>query len=180
MSNSKKISGSGGIRTHASEETGALNQRLRPLGHATLLLGEQRNYLQKAALDILSFPTDWKLFSSGHVRGKYRKILKCCCQKWDLNPRPHTRTRNLYTTPYHRSTAVYLESGATRPSWENLEKYHFFLTRGRLQFVLLYMLKACQITNMFLFCIHSDILPPAVVCQYKLEYMSQWLLSSVG
>ena len=32
---SKKICGSGGIRTHASEETGALNQRLRPLGHAT-------------------------------------------------------------------------------------------------------------------------------------------------
>ena len=27
--------GSGGIRTHASKETGALNQRLRPLGHAT-------------------------------------------------------------------------------------------------------------------------------------------------
>ena len=27
--------GSGGIRTHASEETGALNRRLRPLGHAT-------------------------------------------------------------------------------------------------------------------------------------------------
>ena len=33
----KNISGSGGIRTHAPEETGALNQRLRPLGHATLL-----------------------------------------------------------------------------------------------------------------------------------------------
>ena len=32
-----KIFGSGGIRTHASEETGALNQRLRPLGHATSL-----------------------------------------------------------------------------------------------------------------------------------------------
>ena len=31
------MSGSGGIRTHASEETGALNQRLRPLGHATTL-----------------------------------------------------------------------------------------------------------------------------------------------
>ena len=31
----KKID-SGGIRTHASEETGALNQRLRPLGHATI------------------------------------------------------------------------------------------------------------------------------------------------
>ena len=28
--------GSGGIRTHAPEETGALNQRLRPLGHATM------------------------------------------------------------------------------------------------------------------------------------------------
>ena len=33
----RKILGSGGIRTHASEETGALNQRLRPLGHATEL-----------------------------------------------------------------------------------------------------------------------------------------------
>ena len=33
-----RISGSGGIRTHASEETGALNQRLRPLGHATFNL----------------------------------------------------------------------------------------------------------------------------------------------
>ena len=31
----KNVVGSGGIRTHASEETGALNQRLRPLGHAT-------------------------------------------------------------------------------------------------------------------------------------------------
>ena len=30
--------GSGGIRTHASGETGALIQRLRPLGHATLLV----------------------------------------------------------------------------------------------------------------------------------------------
>ena len=34
--------GSGGIRTHASEETGALNQRLRPLGHATHTLRPQR------------------------------------------------------------------------------------------------------------------------------------------
>ena len=33
----KDMFGSGGIRTHASEETGALNQRLRPLGHATLV-----------------------------------------------------------------------------------------------------------------------------------------------
>ena len=34
----KNIYGSGGIRTHAPEETGALNQRLRPLGHATFLV----------------------------------------------------------------------------------------------------------------------------------------------
>ena len=32
--NFAKDTDSGGIRTHASEETGALNQRLRPLGHA--------------------------------------------------------------------------------------------------------------------------------------------------
>ena len=39
----QKISyGSGGIRTHASEETGALNQRLRPLGHATFLVKQAR------------------------------------------------------------------------------------------------------------------------------------------
>ena len=38
----QKVFGSGGIRTHASEETGALNQRLRPLGHATLLRGKPR------------------------------------------------------------------------------------------------------------------------------------------
>ncbi len=31
----QKSYGSGEIRTRASEETGALNQRLRPLGHAT-------------------------------------------------------------------------------------------------------------------------------------------------
>ena len=31
----KNTPGSGGIRTHAIEMTGALNQRLRPLGHAT-------------------------------------------------------------------------------------------------------------------------------------------------
>ena len=32
----KKNHGSGGIRTHATFVTGALNQRLRPLGHATI------------------------------------------------------------------------------------------------------------------------------------------------
>ena len=38
----KRKLGSGGIRTHAPEETGALNQRLRPLGHATRY-GNQSN-----------------------------------------------------------------------------------------------------------------------------------------
>ena len=28
---------------------------------------------------------------------------KNCCQKWDLNPRPHTRTRILWCTPYQGS-----------------------------------------------------------------------------
>ena len=37
----EKSLGSGGIRTHASEETGALNQRLRPLGHATLSMTDK-------------------------------------------------------------------------------------------------------------------------------------------
>ena len=31
----KRSNGRGGIRTHAIEMTGALNQRLRPLGHPT-------------------------------------------------------------------------------------------------------------------------------------------------
>ena len=35
LTKKKRPAGSGGIRTHASKETGALNQRLRPLGHAT-------------------------------------------------------------------------------------------------------------------------------------------------
>ena len=36
-----KIIGSGGIRTRAYEQTGALNQRLRPLGHATFLQSKE-------------------------------------------------------------------------------------------------------------------------------------------
>ena len=48
-----KICGSGGIRTHASEETGALNQRLRPLGHATGIEAENLKPLTiQAALNI--------------------------------------------------------------------------------------------------------------------------------
>ena len=49
----KKVCGSGGIRTHAPEETGALNQRLRPLGHATLLSTESIAHISDV-LSILS------------------------------------------------------------------------------------------------------------------------------
>ena len=56
-----KTFGSGGIRTHASEETGALNQRLRPLGHATLLPIEDIG-----ALDIFPSPPEWKFLSVEH------------------------------------------------------------------------------------------------------------------
>jgi hypothetical protein len=37
IKNKIKVSGSGGIRTRAHEWTGALIQRLRPLGHATVV-----------------------------------------------------------------------------------------------------------------------------------------------
>ena len=37
--------GSGGIRTHAPGETGALIQRLRPLGHATVCRSEPRKFV---------------------------------------------------------------------------------------------------------------------------------------
>ena len=45
--NEKKKLASGGIQTHASEKTGAWNQRLRPLGHATRH-GDPSNYNQFA------------------------------------------------------------------------------------------------------------------------------------
>ena len=46
----KNSCGSGGIRTHAPEETGALNQRLRPLGHATLLVHLQSQKRKHSSL----------------------------------------------------------------------------------------------------------------------------------
>ena len=46
---SKPFCGSGGIRTHASEETGALNQHLRPLGHAT---ADRKNSRRRTKFDI--------------------------------------------------------------------------------------------------------------------------------
>ena len=48
----EKVLGSGGIRTHAIEMTGALNQRLRPLGHAT-------NWFCSANKTIFIGPVSW-------------------------------------------------------------------------------------------------------------------------
>lgn len=50
----KSVVGSGGIRTHAPEETGALNQRLRPLGHATFLVGSREAQKATQATFIVS------------------------------------------------------------------------------------------------------------------------------
>ena len=48
--------GSGGIRTHAPEETGALIQRLRPLGHATCTCSVRcRVYMWKSHLHVFFF-----------------------------------------------------------------------------------------------------------------------------
>ena len=56
------IFGSGGIRTHASEKTGALNQRLRPLGHATFLTTWTRFWiaLELHCLILIQYYISWK------------------------------------------------------------------------------------------------------------------------
>ena len=53
----QNLFGSGGIRTHASEETGALNQRLRPLGHATLWEPDQQCGKLRSVVYINCFDT---------------------------------------------------------------------------------------------------------------------------
>ncbi len=58
MEKIKKKHGSGGIRTHASEETGALNQRLRPLGHATLMCGLRHNRVNSEERFLMSWCRD--------------------------------------------------------------------------------------------------------------------------
>ena len=64
----KSLFGSGGIRTHASEETGALNQRLRPLGHATCLSSHALSVFLKSfyscALITINNNTTFFFFSS--------------------------------------------------------------------------------------------------------------------
>ena len=74
LSNSKKISGSGGIRTHASEETGALNQRLRPLGHATLTVCQGtfwQTYLRESNCRVDILFMWWWIFTMCHCLRPY-------------------------------------------------------------------------------------------------------------
>ncbi|GFQ71448.1 hypothetical protein TNCT_679361, partial [Trichonephila clavata] len=68
--------GSGGIRTHAPEETGALNQRLRPLGHAT----DERPLVR-------SFTAHKLLILQNNVTILV-KAKRISWQRWDSNPRP--------------------------------------------------------------------------------------------
>ena len=78
---STKIHGSGGIRTHASEETGALNQRLRPLGHATSLPAVSRNRTTHGH----SPGTRWLL---RNFRGHTTKCLySSVAERWSCKPK---------------------------------------------------------------------------------------------
>ena len=66
------LSGSGGIRTHASEETGALNQRLRPLGHATSLQNS------RPGQDLVPKPKVAPVEKEQKKEQK-KKVGLCCC-----------------------------------------------------------------------------------------------------
>ena len=68
----KSTAGSGGIRTHAPEETGALIQRLRPLGHTTSLPSPLNHGKRQLIFN--------KAYKS--------QLSKNCWQRWDSNPRP--------------------------------------------------------------------------------------------
>ena len=118
----KNIAGSGGIRTHAPEETGALNQRLRPLGHATFLNSSLLSIHMTHRKQLLlphSCGAKKYFYISVSFQGttleafvvscaKFVGKKKRCCQKWDLNPRPHTRTRILYAALYQEGKAFTL------------------------------------------------------------------------
>ena len=75
----KKSLGSGGIRTHASEETGALNQRLRPLGHATPAVWE-------VTVGLLISPKSVFLFLPGHIVATF--WLKTALFQWHAKGDP--------------------------------------------------------------------------------------------
>ena len=87
---STKGCGSGGIRTHAPEETGALNQRLRPLGHATecILLGKKKAPASQC---------------QGHQFGSPYTFTKIC-EKWlsevGFEPTPSYEDQNSHTLYY--------------------------------------------------------------------------------
>jgi hypothetical protein len=93
----KKYCGSGGIRTHASEETGALNQRLRPLGHATLCVSSQNTprTLRREIYKVPPNSVQWPLYCwSEAVMSALYWPLSAFCDHGCLPPVP---CRDLYT-----------------------------------------------------------------------------------
>ena len=71
--NFKKVINSVGIRTHASEETGTLNQRLKPLGHDTVYTFLTLLFGIHMAFSLLGEKIKAKTFASDHsTRPRYR------------------------------------------------------------------------------------------------------------
>ena len=109
----KKIYGSGGIRTHASEETGALNQRLRPLGHATLwhswcCCGKLRSRLDWSPDLTQQSQANWVVWQEQKV-----------CPRWGSNSRPSDYETDALPTALRRLalgelwTSLYCDNLAT-------------------------------------------------------------------
>jgi hypothetical protein len=66
----QKNDDSGGIRTHASEKIGALNQRLRPLGHEHVF---SATLLKKSAPHNVKIKDDSE--KSGNSTGKHKNMI---------------------------------------------------------------------------------------------------------
>ncbi len=95
--------GSGGIRTHAPEETGALNQRLRPLGHATLwLLGQAYSHNKRGAGFLIPpklVSSNYQslirhLFESKYTWPKKRRRTELCWECWRQLKCKYSKPRN--------------------------------------------------------------------------------------
>ena len=69
--------GSGGIRTHASWETGALNQRLRPLGHTTMKMLHIKAYFNWVIFI-------WNVAAANLPPLIFRTIMPCILKKTNI------------------------------------------------------------------------------------------------
>ena len=98
--------GSDGIRTHAPEETGALNQRLGPLGHATLIIQSRASILYVYWL--------YKLLQINHC--KFPSINGFLCTKTDNERRRliwFKRGMQVSTAPDKRGEKIYIWKNGT-------------------------------------------------------------------